>query len=107
MRRPMHESFGPAEAPAAPPLRERSQIPDQFKWDLTRIFVDWESWEAGYAALEQKITSFGTLRGTLSQGADSLLTALLLRDEIGQLEYRVWYFASLWYDQDQRDNRIN
>src|SRR5205085_6884456 len=23
------------------------------------------------------------------------------------LEYKVWYFASLWYDQDQRDNAIN
>ena len=30
-----------------------------------------------------------------------------LRDEIGQLAYKVWYFASLWYDQDQRDNEIN
>ena len=30
-----------------------------------------------------------------------------LRDEIGQLSYKVWYFASLWYDQDQRDNEIN
>jgi len=32
---------------------------------------------------------------------------LKLRDDIGQLEYKVWYFASLWHDQDQRDNQIN
>ena len=36
-----------------------------------------------------------------------MLHALQLRDEIGQLEYKVWYFASLCYDQDQRDNEIN
>ena len=30
-----------------------------------------------------------------------------LRDDIGQLEYKVWYYASLCYDQDQRDNQIN
>src|SRR4029453_14998887 len=43
----------------------------------------------------------------LSQGASALLAAWQLRDDIGQLEYKVWYFASLCYDQDQRDNQIN
>jgi oligoendopeptidase F len=28
-------------------------------------------------------------------------------DEMGALSYRVWYFASLHYDQDQRDNEVN
>ena len=45
--------------------------------------------------------------GNAGAGGSSLLAALKLRDEIGQLEYKVWYFASLWYDQDQRDNQIN
>ena len=31
----------------------------------------------------------------------------MLADEIGQLAYRVWYFPSLWYDEDQRDNQVN
>ena len=46
-------------------------------------------------------------RARWRRGRDALLAALKLRDEIGQLEYKVWYFASLWYDQDQRDNQIN
>ena len=49
----------------------------------------------------------GRLRGSLAGGADALLQALALCDEIGQLEYKVWYFASLCYDQDQRDNQAN
>jgi len=28
-------------------------------------------------------------------------------EELGQLAYRVWYFPSLQYDEDQRDNTIN
>ena len=47
------------------------------------------------------------MQGTLAQGGDRLLAALKLRDDIGQLEYKVWYYASLWHDQDQRDNQIN
>jgi len=30
-----------------------------------------------------------------------------LSDDIGQLTYKVWYFASLKHDEDQRDNAIN
>jgi oligoendopeptidase F len=99
--------FAPAEAPAAPPLRERHEIPDRFKWDLTPIFADWNAWQASYDDLDRKLTAFAGLRGTLGQGPEALLRALKLRDELGQLEYKVWYFASLWYDQDQRDNAIN
>jgi oligoendopeptidase F len=97
----------PAEAPAAPPLRERDDIAERYKWNLADIFAGWEGWQAAYDELDTKIGAFAALRGTLAQGADRLLIAFRLRDDIGQLEYRVWYFASLWYDQDQRDNQIN
>jgi oligoendopeptidase F len=93
-----------AEAPA---LRERDQIPDRFKWNLTAIFPDWTAWEAGYASLDRLIDSFAAFEGTLAEGPARLLSALRLRDELGQLEYKVWYYASLCYDQDQRDNVIN
>jgi oligoendopeptidase F len=97
----------PAEAPAAPSLRDRDQIADRFKWNLSNIFPDWDAWQAAYADLDVKIAAFAALQGTLAQGGDRLLAALTLRDDIGQLEYKVWYYASLWHDQDQRDNQIS
>src|SRR6266705_1188714 len=100
-------SFAPAEATAAPPLRDRAEIADRFKWSLTDIFANWDGWQATYAELEVKIAEYAALQGTLAQGSAQLLAALRLADDIGQLTYKVWYFASLWYDQDQRDNQIN
>jgi oligoendopeptidase F len=94
-------------APSAPTLRERDQIEDRFKWNLKRIFADWEAWQAAYDELDRKIATYATLQGSLAQGGNALRGALELRDEIGQLEYKVWYFASLWYDEDQRNNEIN
>ncbi len=99
--------LSPAEAAAAPPLRDRDQIPDRFKWNLTSIFETGTRWHEGYLELDGKIAAFAALQGTLADGPGALLDALKLRDEIGQLAYKVWYFASLWYDQDQRDNEIN
>src|SRR5213075_1427978 len=57
--------------------------------------------------LDGKIAQYASLQGTLKGGPEKLLAALQLSDDIGQLEYRVWYFPSLKYDEDQRDNAIN
>jgi len=88
-------------------LRERGEIDERYRWNLQSIFPDWAAWSSAYAELERKIDEFAALRGSLARGGTHLLAALELRDLIGRLSYKVWYFASLWYDQDQRDNSIN
>jgi oligoendopeptidase F len=99
--------LAPAEATAALQLRERQDIPDRFKWNLSHIFPAWAEWQAAYDDLERKIGAYAALQGTLAQGADRLLASMKLSDDIGQLTYKVWYFASLKHDEDQRDNQIN
>jgi len=101
------DSSAPAAAPPAPLLRDRAEIPARFKWNLTHIFTGWSDWEAAYRELDTRIGAYAALQGTLAKGADRLLAAMKLSDEIGQLTYKVWYFTSLRYDEDQRDNAIN
>ena len=67
----------PAEASAAPALSERDQIADRFKWDLTKIYPDWNAWHAAYAELDRKIDEFAALRGTLDAAARSRCCAPL------------------------------
>jgi len=87
--------------------RRRNEIPDRFKWNLSDIFPSWEAWEAGYKTLEAGIAKYASLKGTLAGGPENLLIAFRLSEELGQLAYRVWYYPSLQYDEDQRDNAIN
>jgi oligoendopeptidase F len=101
------DRLAPAEAPAAPDLRDRADIPSRFKWNLAHIFPDWPEWQHAYEELEVKIGAYAALQDSLAQGGDRLLAAMKLSDDIGQLTYKVWYFASLKYDEDQRDNPIN
>ena len=96
-----------AEAAAGPALRDRAAIDERHKWNLNDIFPNWEAWQQGYDELDTKIGAYAALQGTLAQGADRLLAAMQLSDDIGQLTYKVWYFAGLKYDEDQRDNQIN
>src|SRR5437667_11200087 len=99
----MTSSAGTAPAPQ---LRERTDIDDRFKWSLTDIFTSWYEWQAAFDELDTKIGAYAALQGTLAQGAERLLAAMKLSDDIGQLTYKVWYFASLKHDEDQRDNAI-
>src|SRR5262249_8130989 len=87
--------------------RRREEIEDRFKWNLADIFSDWDAWAAAYATIEADIERYAALKGTLALGADSLLEAFRLSERLEQLAYRVWYFPSLQYDQDQRDNTVN
>jgi oligoendopeptidase F len=93
------------EAPPRPRLRD--EIDPRYRWDLAPIFAGWEEWEAACDELGELVDRLGRLQGTLAGGAGALLVVLRLQDEIGQLAHKVWYFPSLTYDQDQRDNTVN
>src|SRR5688572_23711752 len=87
--------------------RNRQEIAEQYKWNLNDIFPNWETWEEGYKTLEAGIDRYAALKGTLASGPGRLLEAYQISDELGQLAYRVWYYPSLQYDEDQRDNAVN
>ncbi len=95
------------EAAVAVPVRERRDLAVADTWNLNDIFSSWEAWEEAYQQLESSITAYAARQGTLARGPDSLLDALRASDELGQLAYRVYYFTSLHYDEDQRDNDAN
>jgi oligoendopeptidase F len=96
-----------ADVKSASAPRKREDIPDRFKWNLADIFNSWDEWQAAYARLDKGIDRYAELKGTLNGGPDRLLEAFTLSEELGQLAYRVWYYPSLQYDQDQRNNDVN
>jgi oligoendopeptidase F len=93
--------------PASGQLPLREAIPARYTWDLSAICRDWEDWSAAFKALESAIAAFTRFQGTLASGPDTLLAAFRATDDMGALSYRVWYYASLQYDEDQRNNAIN
>jgi oligoendopeptidase F len=100
---PPLESFRPEPGN----LPTRDAIPPQYKWDLTSICQSWDEWHAAYTKLDEAIAAFPGFQGTLAQAPERLLGAFKAMDVMGALSYRVWYFAALHYDQDQRNNEIN
>ncbi len=96
-----------AQPSQRPATRNRDEIDDQLKWNLSDMYPSWEAWHADYQVLAQKIDRYAELKGTLGGGPDQLLAALRRSDELDELAYRVWYYPALHFDEDQRDNDVN
>ena len=87
--------------------RNRAEIADAYKWHLDDIYPSWAVWETALGELERRVGEYAALKGTLAKGSDRLLAAYRLNDELGQLAYKVYFYPSLKYDEDQRDNQVN
>lgn len=88
-------------------LPERARVPDRYKWDLGAICSGWDEWKAAFGELEAGIETLKAFEGTLAQGPGRLRAVFQAQDRMGVLSYKVWYFVSLQYDEDQRDNVVN
>jgi oligoendopeptidase F len=102
----MHTYLAP-DAAVATPVRERAEVTVADTWNLADIFPNVEGWEEAYQSLDQQIIAYARRKGTLSNGPAALLEALEASDRLGQLAYKVYYYCSLRYDEDTRNNEAN
>jgi oligoendopeptidase F len=81
----------------------RDQVPVEDTWDLTKIYADTEAWEQDLANLEGLLPEVTAIQGTIGQGADKLLRALTLRDQVFNILYSLYVYASHRKDSDSTD----
>ena len=88
--------------------RRREDIDDRYKWNLTDIFAELGCVGGGLQAARSRHRALrraeGHARGRRRTGCSRRSGS---PKTLGQLAYRVWYFPSLRYDEDQRDNTVN
>jgi len=89
-----------------PGPRERQDIPADYRWDVSRIYPDWATWEADLGRFDQLIAGYAALEGRLAEGAAVLLETQLRGDEMGQLAYKLYRYPQLQRDTDLRDNAL-
>jgi len=92
---------------AIPNTDQRDQIPEQYKWNVNDIYPDFDAWQKDYDHLDLMIDEFSAMKGTLAQGADQLLKAYMMRDDLGQIAYKVYSYVGLQHDQDLRVSEID
>jgi oligoendopeptidase F len=82
--------------------RDRSKIPNRYKWDLTAIYPSDEAWREAKDKLAGLLPSMRDFKGTLARSPARLADALELSTRLSKELNRVYVYASMMSDQDTR-----
>ena len=82
--------------------RERSAVPDKYKWDLTQIYPSDQAWRTAKDKLVGELPSIRAFRGTLGSSPAKLADALELSSRLSKEFLRLNAYASMMSDQDTR-----
>jgi oligoendopeptidase F len=85
--------------------RERSQIQDQYKWDLTALYPTGEAWRQAKDRVSAQIPKVKQYQGKLGESSARLLEALQALTTLNKEVARLYVYAGLLADQDTRDSR--
>lgn len=83
----------------------RSELDPQFTWATTDLFPSDEAWEAQIPEIQKTVEQLKACKGTLGQGAQSLLAFLKLQDQFSLQAEPFACYAMYQRDQDSRDAR--
>jgi oligoendopeptidase F len=82
---------------------DRSEVDEEYKWDLESMYADDEEWEAAYEAVEGKLEEFSAYESRMTESAATLLELLTLREEIVREVSNVASYARMRGDEDTAD----
>jgi oligoendopeptidase F len=82
--------------------KERSAVPDKYKWDLTQIYPTDQAWRTAKDKLVSELPAVRAFRGTLGSSASKLAEALELSSRLAKEFSRLYVYASMMSDQDTR-----
>jgi oligoendopeptidase F len=85
--------------------RDRSKIPDKYKWNLAEIYPDDEAWRKEREKLVAELPRVGQFRGRLAESPRVLLECLETISALGKEYARLYCYASMHSDEDTRNAR--
>ncbi len=95
----------PATKPATSDIPTRDQIEQQYKWNLADLYESDKAWENEFLALESKLSEAEQYVGKLTASAELLWNCLELRSDVSQRVSRLYQYAHLSRDLDNRQSK--
>ena len=82
---------------------ERSAIDEAYKWELESVFESDEAWAAAYEAATERIEELRAYEGRITEGPETLLELLELREEVFRELSEIVVYAQLRSAEDTRN----
>ena len=90
--------------PAAAQERDRAQVADRYKWNLTEIYPSADAWRAAKERVQKELPKIGAFKGKLSSSPATLAEALDTLYAIDKELSRAFVYVGLLADQDTRES---
>ena len=85
-------------------MRERKDIPAEYKWDLSVIYADEKAFYDDYAKVEKMVKEFPKHEKTMTKSAEGLYNVLRADCDIEAIIEKLWSYASLNFSVDSTNN---
>ncbi len=89
-----------SEARGMSSVPERSEVDEEYTWDLESIYATDDDWEDASEAVAERVTDLAAYEGQVTDDAKTLLEVLELRDEIMREVSMVAAYARMRRDED-------
>ena len=83
--------------------KDRSEVADHEKWDLTDLYTSTEEWEKDFQAVENRVGELAAYNGAIHNGKD-LLNYLTKNEETDTIFTNIYVYAMLLGDLDTRES---
>ena len=84
--------------------KTRSEIEEKYKWDLTPIYKDVDSWYEDYDLVSKEIEKVLNFKGNIVKSAKNLLDYIEFSMNLERKLYKLYYYAHLNFDSDTTNN---
>lgn len=85
--------------------KTRDQVDPKYKWKIEEMYPDEEQWKADYKTVEDRAKDFTAYSGRLGENPQVLLEAFQKKDHIWLILEKVYTYARMKKDEDNRVNR--
>ncbi len=86
-------------------VKNRSEIEEKYKWQLSEIYKTEEDFMAEISALEERIKEYGKYEGKVAKSAEEMYSALSEYTDISVVLDRLWTYAALGFYVDMSDSK--
>jgi oligoendopeptidase F len=81
-------------------MKKRSQIGEQYKWNLSSLYPSDEAWEDDYKKASEQLGEIGKYRGRIAESADTLYEVVIAELALDRLVHNLFAYAQMKKDED-------
>lgn len=85
-------------------IPKRTEVPEELKWDLTRVFSSDNDWEQEYTLIKKEVQDLSKLKKDFTKDGNYLYDGLTKILEVGRRLEKVYVYATMSSDVDSSDS---